>query len=302
MATDHILLSSLQQGDRKALARAITLVENESSGYEQILSAMNAKPVPVIGFTGPPGSGKSSLINRLMELLSSSGKKIAVLAVDPTSPFNYGSLLGDRLRMSEHFNDPNIFIRSVATRGSLGGLSEKAIEITDLLRAAGFDYIIIETVGVGQSEVEIAGLADTTVVVNVPEGGDEIQTMKSGIMEIADVFVVNKCDRPGADLTENNLKKYFTHPRADGWAVPVVKTSATNAVGIDELLRHINAHLQSGGIHEKRIFLLAEKAWHLIQKNRMKAFNKKSLLEEIRKETKNAAFNLYRFVEGREKH
>lgn len=295
---DHLLLSAIHEGDRKALARAITLVENESSGYEKVLAEMQMQNVPVIGFTGPPGSGKSSLINKLIELLSSAGKKTAILAVDPTSPFNYGSLLGDRLRMSEHFNDPNIYIRSVATRGSLGGLSEKAIEITDVLRAANFDYIIIETVGVGQSEVEIAGLADTTVVVNVPEGGDEIQTMKSGIMEIADVFAVNKSDRPGADMIENNLKKYFAHPRPDGWTVPVVKTSATLNTGVDELLRKIDAHLQSAGVNEKRVFLLAEKAWRLIQKERMKLFDKKKLLEDVRKESKKPGFNLYHFIAG----
>ncbi len=297
--SDHLLLSAIHEGDRKALARAITLVENESSGYEKILADLSMHHVPVIGFTGPPGSGKSSLINKLIELLSSASKKTAVLAVDPTSPFNYGSLLGDRLRMSEHFNDPNIFIRSVATRGSLGGLSEKTIEITDVLRSANFDYIIIETVGVGQSEVEIAGLADTTVVVNVPESGDEIQTMKSGIMEIADVFVVNKCDRPGADMIENNLRKYFAHPRSSGWKVPVVKTSATQNIGISELQEHINEHLQSAGINEKRIFLFAEKAWRLIQKNRMESFDKKKLMEEIKQESQKAGFNLYRFIADR---
>ena len=171
------------QGDRKALARAITIVENDQDGYRELLLALPAgNKVPITGITGPPGAGKSTLINALLRQLTDAGKKVAVIAVDPTSPFNYGSLLGDRLRMSEHFTNPNVFIRSLATRGSLGGLSEKIIEIVDVMRVADFDMILVETVGVGQSEVEIAGLDDTTIVVVVPESGDEVQTLKSGIM------------------------------------------------------------------------------------------------------------------------
>src|SRR6187399_1611951 len=186
------LLSKLQLGDAKALARSISLVENEADGYEGLLRSLPPNPnKPVIGITGPPGAGKSTLVDSLIGLLVSNGKKIGVLCVDPSSPFNLGSLLGDRIRMSDWYNNPNVYIRSLATRGSLGGLHPKIIEISDLLKAAPFDYIIIETVGVGQSEIEIAGLADITIVVMVPEAGDEIQTMKAGIMEIADVFVVN---------------------------------------------------------------------------------------------------------------
>ena len=175
-----VLLQQVMQGDRKALARAITLVENDQEGYQEFLFAIpRENTVPVVGITGPPGAGKSTLINAVIRKLSAEGKDIAVVAVDPTSPFNYGSLLGDRLRMAEHFTNPSVFIRSLATRGSLGGLSEKIIEIVDVIRAAKFDMIIVETVGVGQSEVEIAGLADTTVVVVVPESGDEVQTLIS---------------------------------------------------------------------------------------------------------------------------
>ena len=178
----------MHSGDRKSLARAITIVENDLSGAEELLLSVDLKNAPpVIGVTGPPGAGKSTLINSLISQFLLRGERVAVIAVDPTSPFTSGSLLGDRLRMPEHFNNPNVFIRSLATRGSLGGLSAKAIEITDLIRASGFDRVIIETVGVGQSEVEIAGLADITLLVLVPEAGDDIQALKSGIMEIADI-------------------------------------------------------------------------------------------------------------------
>lgn len=154
----------------------------------------------MIGITGPPGAGKSTLTDALIGEMVRAGNKVAVLCVDPSSPFNMGALLGDRIRMSEWYTNPNVFIRSLATRGSLGGLHPKIVEITELLKAASFDYILVETVGVGQSEVEIAGLADVTIVVLVPESGDDIQVMKAGLMEIADLYIVNKSDRPGADL------------------------------------------------------------------------------------------------------
>jgi len=184
----------------KSVARALTIVENNLNGSGDLLKNLSYKKhVPVIGVTGPPGAGKSTLVNGIINELVNQNLKVAVLAIDPTSPFNFGSLLGDRIRMAHHFNNPNVYIRSLATRGSLGGLSVKTIEMADVLKAAGFDYIIVETVGVGQSEVEIAGLADLTMVVLVPESGDEIQNIKSGLMEIANAFVVNKADRPGAE-------------------------------------------------------------------------------------------------------
>ncbi|MFN9596957.1 MAG: ArgK/MeaB family GTPase, partial [Bacteroidota bacterium] len=186
MADINALVSNLSQGDQRALARSISIVENDASEAFDLLSSLSPNPsVPVIGITGPPGAGKSTLVNAIIHHLSrvKPGIRIAILAVDPTSPFTSGSLLGDRLRMTGHFNNPNIYIRSLATRGHLGGLSARTIEVVDILRSAPFDLILVETVGVGQSEVEIAALADHTVVVLVPEAGDEIQTIKSGIME-----------------------------------------------------------------------------------------------------------------------
>jgi LAO/AO transport system kinase len=300
MSTNNDLVSLAKNGDRKALARVITMIENELDGYREILFSLEEKRhVPVIGFTGPPGAGKSTLINAIAGHLSSAGKKVAVIAIDPTSPFNYGSLLGDRLRMNEHFNDPNVFIRSIATRGSLGGLSEKTIEITDVLKASGFDMVLIETVGVGQSEVEIAGLADTTVVVFVPESGDEIQTMKSGIMEIADIFVVNKSDREGAATFAGNLEKsVLSRPGKEEWNAPVIKVTATTGTGVEELMIQVEKHLQSKTTNKKRAYLLTEKVYRMIQKKKMNSINKTELKHAIEKAMLVTPFNIYKFADS----
>ncbi len=291
-------LSALDSGDRKAIARAITIVENELEGWETILKNIQRKNIPVVGITGPPGAGKSTLINALLRVLTEKeNKNVAIVAVDPTSPFNFGSLLGDRLRMAEHFNNNNVFIRSLATRGSLGGLSEKIIEITDVLCAANFDMVIVETVGVGQSEVEIAGLADTTVVVMVPESGDEVQTLKSGIMEIADIFVVNKADREGADTLVNNLQKMMHQQMKDDWNVPVIKTVASQFNGVEELINQINNHGHILSKNDRKNYLLAEKAYHLIRRHRMKDINKEEIRQEISKAAQKADFNLYLFAD-----
>ena len=296
MTITQTLIQQLLQGDKKALARCITLVENELEGYEEILTSLRFKSeVPVIGVTGPPGAGKSTLINAVIKKLTDEDKSVGVIAIDPTSPFNYGSLLGDRLRMAEHFINENVFIRSLATRGSLGGLSAKTIEIVDVMRASTFDYIIVETVGVGQSEVEVVGLADTTILVLVPESGDEIQTIKSGVMEIADIFVVNKSDRDGANTFMKNIVQLVHSKPTSEWNVPVIKAVATKHEGVEELIELINKH-HLGGTNAKRSYLLAEKAYRLIQNNKMKGVSKQLLQKQIESQLKNKDFNLYQFV------
>lgn len=280
--------------DFKSVARALTVVENELPGSDALLKALrSSKPSTIIGITGPPGAGKSTVVTRLISTLLAGGNKVAVLAIDPTSPFNFGSLLGDRIRMAEHFNHPGVFIRSLATRGSLGGLSAKTIEMTDVLRAAGFDFVLVETVGVGQSEVEIAGLADITLVVLVPEAGDEVQNIKSGLMEIADAFVVNKADRPDADLFANNLKKII-HQKP-GAEIPVFKTVATTGGGIDEVANFILSAAPDN--NQRKAMLLAEKAYRLIQQKRMQGVDKRKLQQDIEKAMDSEEFNLYAFVE-----
>jgi len=300
MSTTQTLIKQLQQGDQKALARCITIVENELAGYEEILISLKfIRTVPVVGVTGPPGAGKSTLINALIKKLTDENKSVGVIAIDPTSPFNFGSLLGDRLRMSEHFNNEKVFIRSLATRGSLGGLSAKIIEIVDMMRASSFDYIIVETVGVGQSEVEIVGLADTTVLVLVPESGDDVQAIKSGIMEIADIFVVNKSDRDGANTFIKNIVQMVHSKEATAWNIPVIKAIATKGEGVDELIEAIDKH-NKVGVNTKRSYLFAEKAYRLIQNKKMKGVSKSDLKERIEEALKNKDFNLYTFVKNME--
>jgi LAO/AO transport system kinase len=277
--------------DFRSVARALTIVENDLQGADELLKSLTfTKASPVVGITGPPGAGKSTLVNSLINGLLGTGNKIAVLAIDPTSPFNFGSLLGDRIRMAPHFNHPDVFIRSLATRGSLGGLSAKTIEMSDVLRASGFDYILVETVGVGQSEIEIAGLADITLLVLVPESGDEIQNIKSGLMEIANAFIVNKSDRPDADLFVNNLKKIQTKETQ----LPVFKTIASKNEGIDEVINFIRSKSETK--NSRKELLLAEKAYQIIRQKRMANIDKKKLQQDIAKALNEPRFNLYEFV------
>jgi LAO/AO transport system kinase len=294
------LLLQIQNGDTKSLARSISLVENEYEGYETILQLLPASATKIIGITGPPGAGKSTLVDSLIGFLTEAGKKVAVLCVDPSSPFNLGAVLGDRIRMSDWYTHPQVFIRSLATRGSMGGLHPKIIEITDLLKAAHFDHIIVETVGVGQSEIEIAGLADVTVVVVVPEAGDEVQTMKAGLMEIADVFVVNKSDRPDADVFVKNLRQMLAPAFSKHYhEVPVVKTVASQKEGIAELFMIIQRLLQKAHINDRTFWLLAEKAFYLIEQKRMKDIDKSILKKEIEAAYQRGNFNLYQFISNK---
>lgn len=293
------LLEQLKAGDQKALARSISLVENEAGDYGKLLEALPyTNHTNIIGITGPPGAGKSTLVDALIGECIAHSKKVAVLCIDPSSPFNLGALLGDRIRMSQWYVHSNVFIRSLATRGSLGGLHPKIIEITEVLKAAPFDYIIVETVGVGQSEIEIAGLADVTAVVLVPEAGDEVQTMKAGLMEIADMFIVNKSDRPEADQFVKNLRlmlapAFSTHQQE----VPVVKTSALQKEGIKEVFEKITHLLQQQHTNSKKTWLLAERAHYLIQQKRMQDISKEKLKQQIEQGLQKQQFNLYQFVQ-----
>jgi LAO/AO transport system kinase len=278
----------------RSVARALTIVENDLHRADDLLkSLVFDNNAGVIGVTGPPGAGKSTLVNALISQMTARDLKIAVLAIDPTSAFNFGSLLGDRIRMASHFNHPDVFIRSLATRGSIGGLSTKTIEMTDVLRSAGFDYIIIETVGVGQSEIEIVGLADITLLVLVPESGDEIQNIKSGIMEIADAFIINKADRPDADLFANNLQKIISQKEEN--KIPVFKTIASRGEGVNQVVDFILSPATSQ--NNRKELLLAEKAYKIIQQKRMESVDKNKLMQAISLSAADPKFNLYAFVE-----
>jgi LAO/AO transport system kinase len=236
------LIDRLRSGDARAIARAITTVENHAPGWSQLLKSLfpHTGKARVLGMTGAPGAGKSTLVDQLAKYYRRENKSVGIIAVDPTSPYTGGAILGDRIRMQDHYADQGIYIRSMATRGSLGGLARATADAATVLDAAGRDVIMIETVGVGQDEIDIVRLADVTVVILVPGMGDDVQTIKAGIMEIADIFVINKSDREGAERVEREIRAMQSLAvRSDRWTPPIVKTVASDGSGIDELTKAI---------------------------------------------------------------
>jgi len=238
------LAERLLAGDKRALARAISLVEDDDPAGWEVVRAVypHTGNAAVVGFTGPPGAGKSTLIGSLIRLQRVRDRDVAVLSIDPSSPFGGGALLGDRIRLSEHFLDPGVFIRSMATRGALGGLAEAALQTALLMDAAGKDDVFLETVGVGQAEVDVIDHADSVVLVLIPGSGDSIQALKAGVMEIPDVIVVNKSDHPLTDTMVREIKGVLSLAPHDGWQVPVIKTEAARGTGVEELAEKLALH------------------------------------------------------------
>lgn len=285
------LIERMRRGDKRATARLITLVENDEEKAREIISKIfpYTGKAKIVGITGPPGAGKSTLLDKLIKVAREEDKVVGVIAIDPTSPFTGGALLGDRIRMQRHSTDPGVFIRSMATRGSLGGLAKATNDAIKVLDAYGCDVIFVETVGVGQIEVDIVKTADTVVLVTVPGLGDDIQAIKAGLMEIADVFVINKADKEGADATyfELNLMLDLEKERWErrGWRPPIVETVATTMRGIRELWEAIKEHQkfleESGEIERKRRFRAEEEIKAIVSGKIARAIESRLGEEEV---------------------
>lgn len=289
----HPLAERIQKQDMRALARAITLIENDDEEKLALMSDIFSiqKQAHYVGITGSPGAGKSSLINRLLTYLRQQDLTVAVIAVDPTSPFSGGALLGDRTRMNQHFMDPGIFIRSMATRGSLGGLARATKDSIRVCDAYGFDVVLVETVGVGQSELDIMKVVDTTGLVMTPNSGDVLQIFKAGIMEIADVFIINKADLPGVRKLISTLKEYMMIVQPEGWEPPIVQTVSTEAKGMNDLWKRIKDHqsylyqTDKGAERRKQQLqlevydLIREEIWREVKKEMEKDHKKVEIFE-----------------------
>lgn len=283
------MIDSVRSGDPRSLARAISTIENRAPGWSDLLKALfpHSGKARILGLTGAPGAGKSTLVDQLAKLYRKQERTVGIIAVDPTSPYTGGAILGDRIRMQDHFADPGIYIRSMATRGSLGGLARTTADVATVLDASGRDVVLVETVGVGQDEVDIVRLADITVVILVPGMGDDVQSIKAGIMEIADIFVINKSDREGAERVEREIRALQSlATRHDGWIPPIVKTVASEGKGVQELaaaIREYESYLQK----ENRAMKKSVENWQ----ERLVEMLRDAMLEKARAQLADGSIN-----------